>query len=164
MRFLRISIPLLAVMVSLALFGCQAPLPQRGGASAPRLTNIQGAQQTVIRANPETVRQALVESAQSRGTRVVQSEPYMVVLERRMGIDDPALDAEFGPSNNGPRLLRVRVRLQGDVCNTLAVQDLALVNNAHTALERAYRLPGDVQTQASLDRLRRDAEARGVCL
>ncbi|EFO30740.1 hypothetical protein TRICHSKD4_4338 [Roseibium sp. TrichSKD4] len=87
----------------------------------------------------------------------------MVVMERVMAGDNPALDQEFGPSNNGNRVIRIRVRFTGAACNTFAVQELAVINNASTALEQSFVLPGNANTQDSLNGLKSRAEQSSSC-
>ncbi|WP_220089887.1 hypothetical protein, partial [Pseudomonas aeruginosa] len=82
----------------------------------------------------------------------------MIIMERTMTGENPALDAEFGPSDNGNRVVRIRVRFTGTPCRTLAVQDLAVLNNAHTALEQSFVLPGNPNTLESLQGLKSRAE------
>ncbi|WP_208997073.1 hypothetical protein [Roseibium denhamense] len=110
-----------------------------------------------------TVRSALVASATERGTVVIQEEPNMVVMERQLSGENPALDQQFGPSDNGIRVIRIRVRFTGSACQTLAVQDLAVINNARTALEQSYVLPGNPNTLQSLQGLKSRAEQNSSC-
>ncbi|NBN63555.1 hypothetical protein GWI72_02795 [Microvirga tunisiensis] len=154
-------LPLLA-----GLAACQSPRPEPVAPVAvpqPALNVPAGAQSLTIGASPEQVRAALVESAQQRGTPVVQQDANMVVIERKMTGANPALDAEFGPSDNGDRIIRVRVRFTGQPCSTLAVQDLAVVNNARTALEQSFVLPGNANTMESLKGLKTRAEQTSGC-
>ncbi len=87
----------------------------------------------------------------------------MVVIERKMTGANPALDAEFGASDHGDRVIRVRVRFTGQPCSTLAVQDLAVINNARTALEQSFVLPGNANTMDSLKGLKSRAEKTSGC-
>ena len=87
----------------------------------------------------------------------------MVVLERPMSGENPALDQEFGPSDNGQRVIRIRVRFTGTPCQTLAVQDLAVINNVRTALEQSFVLPGNPNTLQSLQGLKSRAEQNSSC-
>lgn len=87
----------------------------------------------------------------------------MVILERPMAGENPALDSEFGPSDNGDRVIRIRVRFTGNQCQTLAVQDLAVINNVRTALEQSFVLPGNPNTMQSLQGLKSRAEQSSSC-
>lgn len=147
-----------------ALAACQSNSSQRTSLpDQPVLDVPAGAQSVRIAAAPPSVRSALVASAQERGTAVVQDEPNMVVMERTMTGENPALDAEFGPSDNGDRVIRIRVRFTGSNCDTLAVQDLAVINNARTALEQSFVLPGNPNTMQSLQGLKSRAEQSSSC-
>ncbi|GAA0773351.1 hypothetical protein E1180_10670 [Roseibium denhamense] len=154
------------VLASLALVlaACQSSGPRQSSlAPQPQLTVPQGAQSIRIAADPMTVRSALVASATERGTVVIQEEPNMVVMERQLSGENPALDQQFGPSDNGIRVIRIRVRFTGSACQTLAVQDLAVINNARTALEQSYVLPGNPNTLQSLQGLKSRAEQNSSC-
>lgn len=152
------------VALALTLAACQTGLKPAGTSpSQPKLTVPKGAQTVTIAADPQTVRSSLVASANERGTRVIQNSANMVVMERVLAGANPALDAEFGPSNNGNRVIRIRVRFTGAACNTFAVQELAVLNNAHTALEQSFVLPGDPNTMESLRGLKSRAEKTSGC-
>jgi hypothetical protein len=132
--------------------------------NAPVLTVPAGAQSLRVRAQPETVRQTIVANAVERGTAIAQNQPNMVVLERTVTQANPALDSEFGPSDNGPRKFRIRVRFQGANCDTLVVQDVAVVNNAGTALEQVFTLTQpQYNNRESLVGLKTKAEAASTC-
>ncbi|MBO6932779.1 MAG: hypothetical protein JJ856_24640 [Roseibium sp.] len=149
---------------SLFLAACQSGSSQRSPLpDQPQLDVPAGAQSVNIAADPMTVRNALVSSAQERGTVVLQDQPNMVVLERPMSGENPALDQEFGPSDNGQRVIRIRVRFTGTPCQTLAVQDLAVINNVRTALEQSFVLPGNPNTLQSLQGLKSRAEQNSSC-
>ncbi len=151
-------------LCTLALAACQSGSSNRSSApDQPRLEVPAGAQSVNIAASPEAVRSALVTSAQQQGTVVLQDQPYMVVLERPMDGANPALDSEFGPSDNGQRVIRIRVRFTGTPCQTLAVQDLAVINNVRTALEQSFVLPGNPNTMQSLQGLKSRAEQGSSC-
>ncbi|WP_040617112.1 hypothetical protein [Roseibium sp. TrichSKD4] len=153
-----------SVVLALLLAACQSSTkPTTPETTQPTLTVPQGAQSVNIAADPQTVRTALVTSANERGTKVVQNSANMVVMERVMAGDNPALDQEFGPSNNGNRVIRIRVRFTGAACNTFAVQELAVINNASTALEQSFVLPGNANTQDSLNGLKSRAEQSSSC-
>jgi len=155
---------LLTSFCALALGACQSGSSHRSSLpEQPQLDVPAGAQSVNIAAGPETVRAALVSSAQERGTVVIQDEPNMVVLERPMTGENPTLDAEFGPSDNGQRVIRIRVRFTGAPCQTLAVQDLAVINNVRTALEQSFVLPGNPNTLQSLQGLKSRAEQNSTC-
>ncbi|WP_428686779.1 hypothetical protein [Roseibium sp.] len=155
---------ILTSLCALTLAGCQSGPSQRSSVSdQPKLDVPAGAQSVTIAASPEAVHSALVSSAQQRGTVVLQDQPYMVVLERPMDGANPALDAEFGPSDNGQRVIRIRVRFTGTPCQTLAVQDLAVINNVRTALEQSFVLPGNPNTMQSLQGLKSRAEQGSSC-
>jgi hypothetical protein len=155
---------LLTGFCALALAACQSGSPQRASLpDQPKLDVPAGAQSVNIAADPATVRKALVSSAQERGTVVLQDQPNMVVLERTMTGENPTLDAEFGPSDNGQRVIRIRVRFTGTPCQTLAVQDLAVINNVRTALEQSFVLPGNPNTMQSLQGLKSRAERNSSC-
>ncbi|QFT31315.1 hypothetical protein K1718_11295 [Roseibium porphyridii] len=155
---------LLASLCALSLAACQSGSSQRASLpDQPQLSVPAGAQSVTIAADPPTVRNALVSSAQQRGTVVLQDQPNMVVLERPMTSPNPALDSEFGPSDNGQRVIRIRVRFTGTPCQTLAVQDLAVINNVRTALEQSFVLPGDPNTMQSLQGLKSRAEQNSSC-
>lgn len=153
---------LFAAVAAIAVAGCQS-----SGSRAPvgprpvALTVPPGGQSVTINSDPQTVRASLVSSASERGTKVVQNDANMVVMERTMNGPNAALDQEFGPSDNGDRVIRVRVRFQGAGCQTQAVQDLAIINNARTALEQSYALPGNPNTMESLQGLKQKAESLG---
>ncbi|MBC2860298.1 hypothetical protein H7H34_14705 [Stappia sp. 28M-7] len=124
-----------------------------------------GAQSITVRANTETVRQTIVANATERGTPIAQNQPNMVILERTVTGENPALDSEFGPSDNGPRKFRIRVRFQGTGCDTLVVQDVAVVNNAGTALEQVFTLTQpQYNPRDSLVGLKSKAEAGARCI
>lgn len=149
---------------ALTLAACQSGANQSASlGDQPRLSVPAGAQSVNIAADPTTVRTALVSSAQERGTTVLQDQPNMVVLERPMAGENPALDSEFGPSDNGDRVIRIRVRFTGNQCQTLAVQDLAVINNVRTALEQSFVLPGNPSTMQSLQGLKSRAEQNSSC-
>lgn len=157
---------LLAVtFAALALAACQSSRsPAPGTQQQAALTVPQGAQSVMVVASPETVRQTLVSGAAERGTPIVQNEPNMVVLERLITEEIPALDQEFGPSDNGDRKFRIRVRFQGTACNTLVVQEVFVVNNASTALEQVFALTQpQYNNPESLIGLKRKAEAASGC-
>ncbi|MEP3045976.1 MAG: hypothetical protein ABJL55_07840 [Roseibium sp.] len=116
-----------------------------------------------IAASPAAVRSALVSSATERGTVVIQDQPNMIVMERQMTGENPALDQQFGPSDNGMRVIRIRVRFTGSACETLAVQDLAVINNVRTGLEQSFVLPGNPNTLQSLQGLKTRAEQTSSC-
>ncbi|WP_305984051.1 hypothetical protein [Roseibium sp. MMSF_3544] len=155
------------VLLSLCAFtlaACQSSSNQSASlGNQPALSVPAGAQSVNIAADPTTVRSALVSSAQERGTSVLQNQPNMVVLERPMAGENPALDSEFGPSDNGDRVIRIRVRFTGSQCQTLAVQDLAVINNVRTALEQSFVLPGNPNTMQSLQGLKSRAEQNSSC-
>ncbi len=153
-------------LISTALAACggggtNKTSPAEQKTAQPKLSVPKGAQSVNIATDPATVRATLVSSAAQRGTIVVQNQPNMVVMERAIREANPALDAEFGPSDNGDRIIRVRVRFQGSGCQTFAVQDLAIINNARTALAQSYALPGNPNTMESLVGLKTKAEGRG---
>jgi len=156
--------PVIAVAAILTLAACQSTNTRQAGIpDQPELTVPAGAQSVRIAAAPQQVRIALVQSATERGTAVIQDQPNMVVMERTLTEANPALDAEFGPSDNGNRVIRIRVRFTGTPCNTLAVQDLAVINNARTALEQSFVLPGNPNTLQSLQGLKSRAESGSGC-
>ncbi|MDD7910455.1 MULTISPECIES: hypothetical protein [Pseudovibrio] len=150
------------VALTLALAACQSGAPR--GSNQPILRAEPGTQSVAVKASPEQVRQTLKTSAAQKGTLVVQDDPNMVIIENVMRQANPVLDQEFGPSDNGDRVIRVRVRFSGSQCNTLVVQDVALLNNAHTGLEQSYKLPGDNNTMQSLIGLKQNAEATSQCI
>jgi len=151
-------------LCAIALAGCQSGPSQRSALpDQPQLSVPSGAQSVNIAADPTAVRSALVSSAQERGTVVIQNQPNMVVMERAMTGENPALDSQFGPSDNGQRVIRIRVRFTGTPCQTLAVQDLAVINNVRTALEQSYVLPGNPNTMQSLQGLKSRAEQSSAC-
>ncbi|WP_430511792.1 hypothetical protein [Pannonibacter phragmitetus] len=157
-----IIVPALAAALAACQSSGQQPI-QSSLPPQPQLTVPQGAQSLSIAGSPEQVRMALIASATERGTPVVQDEANMVVIERKMTEANPALDAEFGPSDNGDRLIRVRVRFTGEACRTLAVQDVAIVNNARTALAQSFVLPGNPNTMQSLQGLKTRVERTSGC-
>jgi len=148
---------------ALALAACQSSQQHSSRPDQPQLSVPAGAQSINIAAAPEAVRTALVSGAQERGTAVLQNEPNMVVLERTLTGENPALDSEFGPSDNGQRVIRIRVRFTGTTCQTLAVQDLAVINNVRTALEQSFVLPGNPNTMQSLQGMKSRAEQSSSC-
>jgi len=153
---------LLIPAILMALSACQSST-QSPSRPQPTLDVPDGAQSVTIAADPTAVRAALVASAAEKGTPVVQDEPNMVVMERQMTGENPALDTEFGPSDNGQRVIRIRVRFTGDTCRTVAVQDLAVINNTRTALEQSFVLPGNPNTMESLRGLKARAEQNSPC-
>lgn len=153
---------LFVVAVLTALTACQSS-PRQSGPVQPTLSVPAGAQSVTIAADPPAVRNALVTSAAAKGTNVIQDEANMVVMERLMTGDNPALDTEFGPSDNGLRVIRIRVRFTGSNCRTLAVQDLAVINNVRTALEQSFVLPGNPNTLQSLEGMKSRAESLSGC-
>ncbi|OKL45284.1 hypothetical protein [Pseudovibrio exalbescens] len=150
------------VALTVALAACQSGGPR--GSNQPVLRAEAGSQSITVSASPEQVRQTLKASAAEKGTLVIQDDPNMVIIENVLRRKNPVLDEEFGPSNNGDRVIRVRVRFSGSQCNTFVVQDLALLNNAHTALEQSYQLPGDPNTMQSLIGLKKRAESQAQCI
>lgn len=151
----------IALALLCGLAACQtAPRPSAPPA-APNATA--GSQSVSIAASPQAVHDTLVASAQEKGTPVIQDETNMVVMERRMTEANPALDKEFGPSDNGDRVIRIRVRFTGTECRTEAVQDLAIINNVRTALEQSFVLPGNANTMESLRGLKSRAEQGSPC-
>ncbi|CTQ52225.1 hypothetical protein LP7551_00742 [Roseibium album] len=149
---------------AITLAACQSGSSNRSSLpEQPQLDVPVGAQSVNIASSPVAVRSALVSSAQERGTVVLQDQPNMVVLERPMAGENPALDQEFGPSDNGQRVIRIRVRFTGTPCQTLAVQDLAVINNVRTALEQSFVLPGNPNTLQSLQGLKSRAEQNSSC-
>lgn len=156
--------PVIFSLCALFLAACQSSSNQSASlGNQPRLDVPAGAQSVNIAADPGTVRAALVSSARERGTAVLQDQPNMVILERPMAGENPTLDSEFGPSDNGDRVIRIRVRFTGTQCRTLAVQDLAVINNVRTALEQSFVLPGDPNTMQSLQGLKSRAEQSSSC-
>lgn len=154
----------MAAICTLTLAACQSGSSQQSSLSnQPTLTVPEGAQSVKIAADPSSVRNALVTSANERGTVVIQNQPNMVVMERQMTGENPALDQQFGPSDNGIRVIRIRVRFTGTPCETLAVQDLAVINNVRTALEQSFVLPGNPNTMQSLQGLKSRAEQGSSC-
>lgn len=153
----------LTAICALSLAACQSNSGSSTRPDQPQLSVPAGAQSVKIAADPTTVRTALVSSAQERGTIVIQDQPNMVVLERTLTGANPALDQEFGPSDNGQRVIRIRVRFTGSACETLAVQDLAVINNARTALEQSFVMPGNPNTMESLRGLKSRAEQTSAC-
>lgn len=153
---------LLIPALLIALSACQSTT-QKPVQSQPTLDVPAGAQSVTIAADPTTVHAALVASAAEKGTPVVQDEPNMVIMERQMTGQNPTLDAEFGPSDNGMRVIRIRVRFTGSTCKTVAVQDLAVINNTRTALEQSFVLPGNSNTMESLQGLKSRAEKNSGC-
>ncbi|SHM14601.1 hypothetical protein [Roseibium suaedae] len=166
MRQLKTLLQLTAVTGLMGLAACVSSSPRQqapAGPAQPTLDVPAGAQSVNIAADPATIRATLIASAQQKGTPVIQDQANMVVMERVMSGANPALDAEFGPSDNGTRVIRIRVRFTGSGCQTLAVQDVAVVNNVHTALEQSFVLPGNPNTMESLNGLKRDAERKSAC-
>lgn len=158
----------LVLLAATAVASCQS---QRRGPVAPLepqqavLTVPAGAQSISVRADPETIRRTIIANATERGTPIAQNQPNMVVLERTVTEPNPALDSEFGPSDNGPRRFRIRVRFQGTDCDTLVVQDVAVINNAGTALEQVFTLTQpQYNPRDSLVGLKSKAEAGGRCI
>lgn len=162
--YLRLAV---IVAAAFALSACQSG---RRAVTAPApapvvLTVPTGAQSIQVRADTETVRQTIVANAIERGTAIAQNQPNMVVLERTVKAPNPALDGEFGPSDNGPRKFRIRVRFQGTGCDTLVVQDVAVVNNAGTALEQVFTLTQpEYNPRDSLVGLKSKAETTATCI
>ncbi|WP_346894614.1 hypothetical protein [uncultured Roseibium sp.] len=91
--------------ILMALSACQSST-QSPSQPQPTLDVPAGAQSVTIAAAPMAVHAALVASAAEKGTPIVQDQPNMVVMERQMTGENPALDAEFGPSDNGQRVVR----------------------------------------------------------
>ncbi|MEP4771091.1 MAG: hypothetical protein ABJY83_24540 [Roseibium sp.] len=154
---------ILAIACSFVLAACQSGSSGRSSPDQPQLTIPDGAQSVKIAAAPPAVRSALVASATERGTIVIQDQPNMIVMERQMTGENPALDQQFGPSDNGMRVIRIRVRFTGSACETLAVQDLAVINNVRTGLEQSFVLPGNPNTLQSLQGLKSRAEQSSSC-
>ncbi|MBO0344959.1 hypothetical protein [Roseibium limicola] len=153
---------LIAIALLSGLAACQST-PRSSAPLQPKLPAPAGSQTVTIAASPQAVRDTLVASAQQKGTPVIQDQPNMVVMERRMTGENPALDQEFGPSDNGDRVIRIRVRFTGTPCRTQAVQDLAIFNNVRTGLEQSFVLPGNPNTMQSLQGLKRSAERGSGC-
>lgn len=154
--------PFAIALSALVLAGCQSS-QQTSLPNQPTLDVPEGAQTVKIASDPRTVRSSLLASAQERGTVVIQDQPNMVIMERTLVGENPALDTEFGPSDNGLRVIRIRVRFTGTNCQTLAVQDLAVINNVRTALEQSFVLPGNSNTMQSLRGLKTRAEQSSSC-
>jgi len=153
-----------AGLCALTLAACQSGSTQKASlGDQPKLTVPEGAQSVRVAADLMAVRSALVASANERGTIVIQDQPNMVVMERQMTGENPALDTQFGPSDNGTRVIRIRVRFTGTPCDTLVVQDLAVINNVRTALEQSFVLPGNPNTMESLTGLKSRAEQNSSC-
>ncbi|WP_349357527.1 hypothetical protein [Stappia sp.] len=154
------------VTAALALAACQSSRrpsadvePQQAVLTVPA-----GAQSVTVRADPDTIRQTILASATERGTPIAQNQPNMVVLERVVTEPNPALDSEFGPSDNGDRKFRIRIRFQGKECDTLVVQDVFVVNNAGTALEQVFALTQpEYNPRQSLLNMKQKAERFGGC-
>lgn len=155
---------ILAGLCALTLAACQSGSTQKASlGDQPQLSVPEGGQSVRVAADPVTVRTALVSSAKERGTIVIQDQPNMVVMERQLTGENSALDKQFGPSDNGNRVIRIRVRFTGSSCETLAVQDLAVINNVRTALEQSFVLPGNPNTMQSLQGLKSRAEKNSSC-
>lgn len=155
------KLSVLALLAGLA--ACQSS-PKKVSAPEQPVLDIPANGQTVtVAASPAAVRTALVSSAAEKGTPVIQDETNMVVMERTLTGENPALDAEFGPSDNGNRVIRIRVRFTGTECRTVAVQDLAVINNVRTALEQSFVLPGNPNTLQSLQGMKTRAEQDSTC-
>ncbi|MBA5779286.1 hypothetical protein H2509_19320 [Stappia sp. F7233] len=157
----------LAVLAALALplAACQSSgrsvsqYPQQAALTVPA-----GAQSVRVAASPDAVRQTLVSGASERGTPIIQNDANMVVLERLVTGENPALDSEFGPSDNGQRKFRIRVRFQGTPCDTLVVQEVFVVNNAGTALEQVFSVTQpQYNNPESLIGLKNKAEVLSGC-
>lgn len=154
---------LLIPALLIALSACQSRPSYHRMDAQPQLDVPTGAQSIMIAAPPQTVHAALISSAQQKGTPVIQDQPNMIVMEREMPGKNEALDSEFGPSDNGMRVIRIRIRFTGDTCKTFAVQDLAVINNVRTALEQSFVLPGNPNTMESLRGLKSRAEQSSSC-
>lgn len=154
---------LLTIALLVTLTACQSPTRTRISSDQPRLTIPNGAQTVTIAASPEIVRGALIASATKKGTAVVQDSANMVVMERVMLGNNAAIDQQFGPSDNGVRVIRIRVRFTGSDCATTAVQDLAVINNVRTAMEQSFVMPGNSNTMQSLQGLKASAEKTSKC-
>lgn len=155
---------ILASLCALTLAACQSGSSRQASlGNQPQLSVPEGAQSVRVGADPTTVRSALVSSAQERGTIVIQDQPNMVVMERQLTGENPALDKQFGASDNGDRVIRIRVRFTGTPCETLVVQDLAVINNVRTGLEQSFVLPGNPNTLQSLQGLKSRAEQNSSC-
>ncbi|WP_068085642.1 hypothetical protein [Polycladidibacter stylochi] len=155
--------------IAIISLGCLLGLASCSSLTSQRATNLnserreEGTQSIVIAASPEQVRTTLVSSAEEKGTIITRNEGNMVIMENAIGRRNEVLDEEFGPSDKGERLIRIRIRFSGNACKTLVVQDLALLNNAYTVDERSFKLPGDANTQASLQQLKNNSEQKSTC-
>ena len=157
---------LIVTAAACALAACQSGRSSNRINTPPPavLTATVGAQSINVRANPETIRQTIVANATQRGTPIAQNQADMVVLERTVNEPNPALDAEFGPSDNGDRKFRIRIRFQGSNCDTFVVQDVFVVNNAGTALEQVFSLTQpQFNPRDSLLNMKAQAEQFGGC-
>ncbi|WP_310619216.1 hypothetical protein [Flexibacterium corallicola] len=150
---------LIAIGLALVAAGCQPSTRSSFSVIRPQA----GSQTIEVRASPEKVRETLVSSATKRGSYIIQDDPNMVIIENAMRKANPVLDEEFGPSEVGERVIRVRVRFSGTRCDTTVVQDLALINDSRTPGERSFRLPGDSNTLRSLQRLKANSEKGSGC-
>lgn len=164
----KLVLLLLAGTLSATLAGCQTDGNYMGLGSAPStaqpaMPTTPGSQTVTIAASPKTVHDVLIASAKQHGTLIVQDNPNMIVMERLMSGNDPAVNKEFGPSDHGARVVRIRIRLMGSGCQTTAVQDLALVNNANTTNEQSFAMPGNDNTMQSLRGLQENAERHATC-
>ncbi|WP_068314550.1 hypothetical protein [Polycladidibacter hongkongensis] len=154
---------LVALVLLLAVAACQSSTSRRPSANLASERHQEGTQSIIVAASPEQVRTALIASAEERGTIITRDEANMVIMENALSRKNDVLDAEFGPSDKGERVVRVRLRFSGSPCRTLVVQDLALLNNAYTDKEQSFQLPGDANTQSSLFGLKSKAEATSTC-
>lgn len=156
---------ILVSFLALPFAACQSSrtsLPQYPQPVA--LTVPTGAQSVTIAASPEIVREALIVSANERGTAIIQNDPNMIVLETLANEENPALDENYGPSNNGNRKFGVRIRFQGTNCNTFAVQEVYVTNNAGTALEQKFTIiDPKYNSRDALIRLKNRAESASTC-
>ena len=72
---------------------------------------------------------------------------------------------QFRTDASGPRKFRIRVRFQGAGCDTFVVQDVAVVNNAGTALEQVFTLTQpQYNPRDSLVGLKTKAEGSASCI
>ena len=157
--------PVIFSLCALFLAACQSSSNQSASlGNQPRLDVPAGAQSVNIAADPGTVRAALVSSARERGTAVLQDQPNMVILERPMAGENPTLwTANSVLRTMATGSFAFACALPETQCQTLAVQDLAVINNVRTALEQSFVLPGNPNTMQSLQGLKSRAEQSSSC-
>lgn len=141
----------LVVVAVIAIAGCQ---------TAPSSNY----EKIAIKASPESVKEMIIAGAIERGTRLVDEGDHFVVLEKPAPTGDLTIGLLYGSSMYGERLLRARLSYAGSECLTTVRQDISIVTNAGTGLEKSEPFPATAQTFKNLTRLKSRSETAKNCI